>query len=195
VGRSKVIKRIRKFIKIASRSKNCALISGETGVGKELIAREIHENSIRRNGPFVVVDSPTIPENLFESELFGHKKGSFTDAKQDKKGLIEEADNGTIFFDEIGDLPLSLQTKLLRVIENKELRRIGETKARQVDVRYIFATNRDLKEEIKRGKFRKDLYFRNKRFENSYSSSQRKKRGYSIVNRLLFRKGEQREKR
>ena len=160
IGKSKDIKKIKKFINIVSRSKNCSLISGETGVGKELVAREIHKHSIKGDGPFVVVDSPAIPDTLFESELFGYKKGSFTDAKQDKKGLIEEANNGTIFFDEIGDLPLFLQAKLLRVIENKELRRIGETRARQVDVRYIFATNRNLKEEMKRGRFRKDLYFR-----------------------------------
>jgi transcriptional regulator with PAS, ATPase and Fis domain len=160
VGKSKSIKEIRKFIEKASVSENCVLVSGETGVGKELVAREIHKRSIRQNGPFIVVDLTSIPDNLFESELFGYKKGSFTDAKEDKAGLIEEANRGTLFFDEIGDLPFHLQSKLLRVIENKELRRIGETRTRRVDVRYIFATNKDLKEEIKAKKFRKDLFFR-----------------------------------
>ncbi|MCP2520990.1 sigma-54 dependent transcriptional regulator [Candidatus Aminicenantes bacterium AC-708-M15] len=159
IGKSKIIEEIKKFIKKASYSPHCALISGETGVGKDLIAKLIHKLS-KRAGEFVTVDSSSIPENLIESELFGYRKGSFTDAKEDKAGLIECADRGTLFFDEIADLPLHLQPKLLRVIEEKEIRRLGDTCSRKIDVRYIFATNKDLKKEVKERRFRKDLFFR-----------------------------------
>lgn len=140
--------------------KTTVLINGESGVGKELVARAVHRQSSRRAEPFVVVNCGAIPENLLESELFGHKRGSFTDAISDRRGLFEEADKGTLFLDEIGELPLALQVKLLRVLEDEKIRRVGETRDLQVDVRIIAATHRDLQLEAKAGRFREDLFYR-----------------------------------
>jgi two-component system response regulator AtoC len=140
--------------------KTTVLVTGESGVGKELVARAIHRRSSRRGGPFVAINCGAIPENLLESELFGHKRGAFTDAVQDRKGLFEEAHEGTLFLDEIGELPLALQVKLLRVLEDEKIRRLGDTKDIQVDVRIITATHRDLTAETKAGRFREDLFYR-----------------------------------
>jgi transcriptional regulator with GAF, ATPase, and Fis domain len=136
------------------------LIEGATGTGKDHLAKAIHYNSNRRDRRFISVNCAALPETLFESELFGHKRGAFTGAESDKIGLFEEANGGTFFLDEIGDMPLSVQVKLLRVIEEKEVVRLGETTPRQVDVRVLSATNRDLKEFMEVGKFRQDLYYR-----------------------------------
>ncbi|MDF3068373.1 MAG: fis [Polyangiaceae bacterium] len=140
--------------------KTTVLVTGESGVGKELVARAIHRRSTRRGGPFVAVNCGAIPENLLESELFGHKKGAFTDAVNDRRGLFEEATTGTLFLDEIGELPLGLQVKLLRVLEDEKIRRLGEGRDLQVDVRIITATHRDLQNETKAGRFREDLFYR-----------------------------------
>jgi two-component system, NtrC family, response regulator AtoC len=140
--------------------KTTVLVTGESGVGKELVARAIHRRSTRRGGQFVAVNCGAIPENLLESELFGHKKGAFTDAVQDRRGLFEEANTGTLFLDEIGELPLALQVKLLRVLEDEKIRRLGEARDTQVDVRIIAATHRDLQAETKAGRFREDLFYR-----------------------------------
>ena len=141
------------------------LIEGETGTGKDLLAKCIHCESKRKNKEFVMVSSAAIPKDLLESELFGFKRGAFTGASYDKKGLLEEADGGTLFLNEVADLPLFLQAKILGAIENKELTRIGETKSRKVDFRIISATNKNLEEEIKSGRFREDLYYRLKVIE------------------------------
>lgn len=136
------------------------LLLGENGTGKYVLAESIHEQSVRKNEPFVHIDLGSISENLFESELFGYKKGAFTDAHQDYAGKIENAQNGTVFLDEIGNLPLQLQTKLLSLIQNKKLNRIGESKERSLDVRFIFATNENLKKAVADNRFRQDLYYR-----------------------------------
>jgi transcriptional regulator with GAF, ATPase, and Fis domain len=136
------------------------IINGETGTGKELVARAIHTYSHRAKGPFVVVDCGTIATNLIESELFGHEKGAFTGAVGRRPGAFEVANTGTVFLDEIGELPLDLQPKLLRVLESKEIRRIGNSETKKIDVRIVAATNRDLRTEVDKGKFREDLFFR-----------------------------------
>ncbi len=136
------------------------LITGESGTGKEVLAKFIHKNSRRRKGPFVPVNCSAIPENLLEAELFGYKKGSFSGAYTDKRGIVEEASGGTLFLDEIGDLPLQLQVKVLRLIQEKEIKPIGETKPKKVDVRIVCATNRNLKRLVEEGRFREDLFYR-----------------------------------
>ena len=136
------------------------LITGESGTGKEVVAKAIHQSSKQNNDPLVVVNCGAIPEGIIESELFGHKKGSFTGAGEDRKGYFEEANKGTIFLDEIGETPLATQVKLLRVLESGEFMRVGEAKTRKTDVRIIAATNKDLRDLVKRGEFRQDLYFR-----------------------------------
>ncbi|HUT53725.1 MAG TPA: sigma-54 dependent transcriptional regulator [bacterium] len=140
--------------------KSTVLITGESGTGKELIAKAIHYSSTRNGGPFIPVNCGAIPETLIESELFGHVKGAFTDASHTKKGLFEEADGGTIFLDEIGELPLLLQVKLLRVLEDEEIRKVGDTHSTKVNVRVIASTLRNLGEDVKAGRFRSDLYYR-----------------------------------
>jgi two-component system response regulator AtoC len=140
--------------------KTTVLVVGESGVGKELVARAVHRRGGRATGPFVAINCGAIPENLLESELFGHKKGAFTDANADRRGLFEEATNGTLFLDEIGELPLALQVKLLRVLQEETIRRLGDTKDVKIDVRIIAATHRDLQGEVKAGRFREDLFYR-----------------------------------
>jgi len=136
------------------------LLSGENGTGKEMLARAIHQESPRANGPFVAVSCAALPEALIESELFGHEKGAFTSATQSHKGRFELADGGTLFLDEIGDLSAAVQVKLLRVLQEREFERVGGTKTLTVDIRLIAATNRDLEKEVAQGRFRQDLFFR-----------------------------------
>ncbi len=140
--------------------KTTVLVSGESGVGKELVAKAIHNSSNRKTRPFVAINCGAIPENLLESELFGHKKGAFTDASSDRHGLFEEANGGTLFLDEIGELPLNLQVKLLRVLQEESIRKLGDAKDIKVDVRIIAATHRDLTAEVAAGRFREDLFYR-----------------------------------
>lgn len=140
--------------------KTTILVLGESGTGKELIAHALHQNGRRSQKPFVAVNCGAIPENLLESEMFGHVQGAFTGASSDKAGLFEQADGGTLFLDEIGEMPLSLQVKLLRVLQEGEIRRVGDSASRKVDVRVISATSRDLSVDVASGRFREDLYFR-----------------------------------
>jgi two-component system response regulator AtoC len=160
VSKNEKMQEIFEVIKKVSPYKSTMLITGESGTGKELVARALHYNSDRSQNPFIAVNCGAIPENLLESELFGHAKGAFTDAIRTKKGLFEEADGGTLFLDEIGELPGQLQVKLLRVLQDGEIRRIGESKPIQIDVRIVAATVKDLPKEVNEGRFREDLFYR-----------------------------------
>jgi Nif-specific regulatory protein len=160
VGRSKAIKDAYRVIDKIAPSNCTVLLTGETGTGKGVLARLIHSKSEGRGNRFVSINCGTLPETLFESELFGHARGAFTGAVKDKEGLFETATGGTIFLDEIGNTSIGVQAKLLQVLEEKVIRRVGETQTRRVDIRLICATNRDLAEEVRAGRFREDLFYR-----------------------------------
>jgi transcriptional regulator with GAF, ATPase, and Fis domain len=160
VGESPALRKVLQQIEIVAPTEASVLILGETGTGKELLAQAIHERSLRRERPLIKVNCSAIPRELFESEFFGHVKGAFTGALQDRMGRFQMADGGTLFLDEIGEIPLELQSKLLRVLQDGQFERIGEDRTRRVDVRLIAATNRHLQEEIEAGRFRQDLYYR-----------------------------------
>ncbi|TAN39127.1 MAG: sigma-54-dependent Fis family transcriptional regulator [Nitrospirae bacterium] len=160
IGGSGIITALIEEVKKIADSKSNVLLLGETGTGKELFAKAIHFNSSRRDKPFIPINCSAIPENLLESELFGYAKGAFTGAVATKRGLFEEADNGTVFLDEIGDLGQPLQAKLLRVIDDGEIRPLGGINSRRVDIRFITATNKDLAKAVREGTFREDLYYR-----------------------------------
>lgn len=160
IGGAPPMMRIYEMVKRVANTKSSVLITGESGTGKELIARAIHYNGPLKDRPFVTVNCGAIPENLMESEMFGHKKGSFTGAIADKKGLFEVANSGTIFLDELGELPLTMQVKLLRVIQEGTFKRVGGTEDIHVEVRIISATNKNLDQEVRTGKFREDLFYR-----------------------------------
>jgi two-component system, NtrC family, response regulator AtoC len=160
VAKSREMADIFRTITKIAEFKTTVLVTGESGTGKELVARAIHDRSQRKGAPFVAINCGAIPENLLESELFGHKKGAFTDATADRRGLFEEASAGTLFLDEIGELPLNLQVKLLRVLQEDTIRRLGDPKDIKVDVRIIAATHRDLAADVKAGRFREDLFYR-----------------------------------
>ena len=159
-GESAAMEEIKKTVEKIGPTDATVLITGENGTGKDLLAREIHNHSERRDGPMVSVDAGAIPETLFESELFGHVKGAFTDAYSDKAGKIELAQGGTLFLDEIGNIPLHLQAKLLRVLQNRTITRVGDTRPRSVDIRLVCATNIDLRQKVQEGSFREDLFYR-----------------------------------
>jgi transcriptional regulator with PAS, ATPase and Fis domain len=160
IGSSAAMRKVYELAEKVSKTDTPVLLRGETGTGKGMLARYIHVKSKRKNGKFLAINCGAIPETLLESELFGHKKGAFTGAVADKEGLLEAATGGTVFLDEIANTSLEVQAKLLQAIEEKHIRRLGETKARKIDVRFLFATNNHMEEDIKNGKFRKDLYYR-----------------------------------
>ncbi|MFW5875775.1 MAG: sigma-54-dependent transcriptional regulator [Myxococcota bacterium] len=160
LGKSDAMEKVFRTVEKVAQHSTTVLVQGESGTGKELIARALHRHSPRAGKPIVTVNCGAIPDTLLESELFGHKRGAFTDAHTDKRGLFEEADGGTIFLDEIGELPLQLQVNLLRVLQEGTIRPLGATKDRSVDVRVVAATVRDLKREVDGGRFREDLYYR-----------------------------------
>ena len=160
VARSEAMAHVFELVEKVAKHKTTVLITGESGTGKDLIAKTMHSNGNRTSVPMVSVNCASIPENLLESELFGYKKGAFTDAVKDKPGLFDQADGGTIFLDEIGELPLSLQVKLLRVLQEEEISPLGSTVSKKIDVRVIAATSRDLRKEVDEGRFREDLFYR-----------------------------------
>jgi len=160
VGESQAIQNIFKTIEKVSQTDSTVLITGESGTGKELVARAIHENSTRASKPMVVVNCAAIPSELLEAELFGHVKGAFTGATQNRQGRFETAHGGTLFLDEVGEMPLHLQSKLLRVLQTRQFEPVGSSRTIEVDVRIIAATNRDLEEAAKKREFREDLYYR-----------------------------------
>lgn len=160
IAHSRSMREIFETVKRLANFNTTVLITGESGTGKELLARAIHHNSPRRGKPFIAINCGAIPENLLESELFGHKKGAFTDATRDKRGLFEEASGGTIFLDEIGEMPLHLQVKILRTLQEQQIRPVGDETLVNVDVRVITATLRDLEDDVVTGRFRDDLYYR-----------------------------------
>lgn len=160
VGNSPGLKKVLQQIQLVAPTDAAVLINGESGTGKELVARAIHENSPRKGRALIKVNCGAIPENLFESEFFGHMRGAFTGAVRDKPGRFELADGGTLFLDEIGEIPLAMQAKLLRVLQEQEIERVGDVRPRKVNVRIVAATNRDLKKEVAAGRFRQDLFYR-----------------------------------
>jgi DNA-binding NtrC family response regulator len=159
-GRSPEMQSVFKRLREIAATDTSVVVEGETGTGKELVGEAVHEHSPRADRPYIVVDCASVPSELIESELFGHIRGAFTSALVDRKGAFEAADTGTIFIDEVGELPLGLQPRLLRVLERQEVKRVGANTAKTVDVRIIAATNRDLQREVAEGRFREDLYFR-----------------------------------
>ena len=165
IGQHASMQMVQKLIAKVAPTNSTVLIRGETGCGKELVARALHEQSMRKDKQFVAINCGALPENLIESELFGHRRGAFTGADMDREGLFETAKNGTIFLDEIGELPLSMQAKLLRVLESGDVRRIGDNQSFHVDVRVVCATHRNLEEMVEEGTFREDLMFRINAFE------------------------------
>ncbi len=196
IGKSRKMLNIFELIKKVAKAKVNVLIEGESGTGKELVSRAIHFNSQRKDGPFIAINCSAIPDNLLESELFGHTKGAFTGATDFQKGVFEQADGGTLLLDEIADMPYNLQSKLLRVIENWEIKPLGSDKIKKIDVRLISATNQNLKEMISKKRFREDLYFRISTVSiNLPSLNERKEDIPVLVNHFLTKHSEKLERK
>ena len=181
IGKSEVMQQLGERIRAAARITGSVLVTGETGSGKELVARSIHQHSGRSTGRFVAVDCGAVPEDLIESELFGFKRGAFTSALADKAGLFEEANGGTLFLDEIANTSRRFQAKLLRALQERQIRRLGDTAFRQLDIRVIAATNRDLRALVARGDFREDLFYRLSVFCHSGSAAEKQTRRHSAA--------------
>ena len=188
IGRSPALRALLKQVAVVAPTDSTVLITGETGSGKELIAQAIHDSSPRRNAPLIKVNCSAIPENLFESEFFGHVRGAFTGALRDKPGRFEMANGGTLFLDEIGELPPAMQSKLLRVLQEQEIERVGEIRTRKVNVRVIAATNRDLKEEVNEKRFREDLFYRLSVFPLEIPPLRERREDISVLATYFLRK-------
>jgi DNA-binding NtrC family response regulator len=186
VGQTPIMQRVKQLIATVAPTDSTVLVLGQTGTGKELVARNLHELSTRDEMPFVAVNCGALPENLVESELFGHRKGAFTGADQNRKGLFEVADGGTLFLDEVGELPAAIQVKLLRFLESGEIRRVGDNDPFHVDVRVLCATNRDLAQMVQKGDFREDLYFRINTFEIPMPSLRERRDDIPLLARHLL---------
>lgn len=186
VGDTSSMRRVKQLIDKIAPTDSTVLILGETGTGKELVARRIHDLSLRKSGPFVAVNCGALPENLVESEFFGHRKGAFTGADSPRKGLFEVAQGGTLFLDELGELDKSMQVKVLRFLESGEVRRVGENESFHVDVRIVCATNRDLQDMVAEGTFREDLFFRVNTFEIHLSPLRERKEDIPSLARFLL---------
>lgn len=195
IGNSPHIKELLNFIKKVAKTDSNVLLLGETGVGKELAAKKIHFLSDRKNRPFIKVNCANLNENLLESELFGYGKGAYTGAVIDKPGLLEEAEGGSFFLDEIADITPYLQAKFLSVIEDKEFRRLGENKTREVNVRFIIATNKDLYKLVENGKFRKDLYYRISILTFYITTLRKRKEDVPLLIKFFIEKESQRRSR
>jgi transcriptional regulator with GAF, ATPase, and Fis domain len=174
VGQSDALKSVLKQVELVAPTDANVIILGESGTGKELVAREIHKRSARYDRPLIKVNCASISRELYESEFFGHVKGAFSGAIKDRAGRFEAANGGTLFLDEVGEIPLDLQSKLLRVLQEGQFERVGEEVTRQVDVRIIAATNRNLKKDVANGRFRQDLYYRLNVFPIEVNSTERK---------------------
>ncbi|QDT98299.1 sigma-54-dependent transcriptional regulator [Gimesia aquarii] len=188
VGETPPMLQVKKLIEKIAPTDSTALVLGETGTGKELVARRVHDLSSRASMPFVPVNCGALPENLVESELFGHRKGAFTGADTPRKGLIEIANGGTLFLDELGELDKTMQVKLLRFLESGEVRRVGDSETFHVDVRIVCATNRDLQEMVNEGTFREDLYFRVNTFEIRLPALRERKGDIPEISRVLLKR-------
>ena len=193
IGESPSMLRVKRLVDKIAPTDSAVLILGETGTGKELVAKRIHDLSTRSDMPFVAVNCGALPENLVESELFGHKKGPFTGADQPRKGLIEVANGGTLFLDELGELDRGMQVKLLRFLESGEVRRVGENEAFHVDVRIVCATNRDLQDMVGEGSFREDLFFRVNTFEIRLPPLRERKEDIPVLARHLVARHQKRK--
>jgi formate hydrogenlyase transcriptional activator len=195
VGRSAALRRVLRQVEVVAPTDSGVMIQGETGTGKELIAQAVHNRSGRRDRPFIRVNCAAIPSGLLESELFGHEKGAFTGAITRKPGRFELADKGSLFLDEVGDIPLELQAKLLRVLQEREFERLGSTRTLQVDVRVIAATHRDLKQMVAEGTFRDDLYYRLHVFPLAVPALRDRREDIPLIVRHFVDKYSQRMKR
>lgn len=193
IGKSAVMQNVYDAINAAANSRATILIQGESGTGKELVAGAIHYNGVSDSTPFITVNCSALSETLLESELFGHVKGSFTGAHRDRKGRFEEADGGTVFLDEIGELTPYMQVKLLRVLQEREIERVGESKKRKIDIRIIAATHKNLYEEIQQGRFREDLYYRLKVFPIHVPPLRNRRDDIPLLVNYFIKKGNKRE--
>jgi len=192
IGRTPAMEQVRRLIAKVAPTDSTVLVLGETGTGKELVARAVHDQSLRAEKPFVAINCGALPENLIESELFGHRRGAFTGAEEHRTGLFEVADGGTLFLDEIGELPKSMQAKLLRFLESGEIRRVGENESIHCDVRVVCATHRQLDEMVAAGEFREDLWFRINTFEIHLAPLRERKDDIPLLAHALagrFRRG------